>query len=603
MKKNITINLCSRLYQIDEDAYELLNHYTETLRNYFLKQEGGKEIAEDIEERIAELFDDLKAQGIEAITIEHVQTIIQQIGQLEEITGENTGDTAQAEDSTNANTKTESTKKPQNSKKFYRDSQNKVLAGVLAGCAQYFGGSTTGWRSGFVLISLLWGGINICSFTFHFFLILFVPALFMPIIAYLLAAMFTPETRTPEDRLMMKGKEVNPQNLSTEVQNINLMKEEKKGPSFWSIFLGVLCIGLSTALAIGFLIALGFFVAFLAAPDFMADNWWNISEKEVTAKISIPVIFCGIMLLTSIGIMLYCCIHAVVSAFGKKASLSTKQRVTWLVLWILSLAGFIGSWANAVQVYNQTNTQMSEEKFQEWVKTHTHNGFIYYDEDWDFIQKNGWELVEATNTDRYTSKGEYMTGDPDVRYLDACNWDVPVIYEATKHENVEPGIYRLSAAVRAEAAGENANLCEKYIFVSGQDSIMGGMYKDNLLSCLAKIPHQGNMTGNIWEILGMEAGFYKSNDPNYLNDPVLHELVNRLSESDKQKILKANKGRGYGWSYVYIDSIVVSAPTTLIYGIQVKDEETVPAPGWFSATDFKLEKIGDLPQKESPKKK
>ena len=53
MKKNITINLCSRLYQIDEDAYELLNHYTETLRNYFLKQEGGKEIAEDIEERIA----------------------------------------------------------------------------------------------------------------------------------------------------------------------------------------------------------------------------------------------------------------------------------------------------------------------------------------------------------------------------------------------------------------------------------------------------------------------------------------------------------------------------------------------------------------------
>ena len=72
MKKNITINLCGRLYQIDEDAYELLSHYTETLRNYFLKQEGGKEIADDIEERVAELLDDLKAQGTEAITIEHV---------------------------------------------------------------------------------------------------------------------------------------------------------------------------------------------------------------------------------------------------------------------------------------------------------------------------------------------------------------------------------------------------------------------------------------------------------------------------------------------------------------------------------------------------
>ena len=27
MKKNITINLCGRLFQIDEDAYELLQNY------------------------------------------------------------------------------------------------------------------------------------------------------------------------------------------------------------------------------------------------------------------------------------------------------------------------------------------------------------------------------------------------------------------------------------------------------------------------------------------------------------------------------------------------------------------------------------------------
>jgi hypothetical protein len=27
MKKNITINLCGRLFQIDEDAYELLQQY------------------------------------------------------------------------------------------------------------------------------------------------------------------------------------------------------------------------------------------------------------------------------------------------------------------------------------------------------------------------------------------------------------------------------------------------------------------------------------------------------------------------------------------------------------------------------------------------
>ena len=88
MKKNITINLCGRLYQIDEDAYELLSQYIDALRNYFKKQDGGEEIANDIEERVAELFDDLKSQGVEAITIEQVQDIIHQIGQVEEIAGE-----------------------------------------------------------------------------------------------------------------------------------------------------------------------------------------------------------------------------------------------------------------------------------------------------------------------------------------------------------------------------------------------------------------------------------------------------------------------------------------------------------------------------------
>ena len=76
MKKNITINLCGRLFQIDEDAYELLQQYIESLRQSFGHEEGGEEIVNDIEARIAELFSELNQQGIEAITIEHVKDII-----------------------------------------------------------------------------------------------------------------------------------------------------------------------------------------------------------------------------------------------------------------------------------------------------------------------------------------------------------------------------------------------------------------------------------------------------------------------------------------------------------------------------------------------
>ena len=85
MKKNITINLCGRLFQIDEDAYEMLQHYTESLRASFGKEEGGEEIADDIEGRIGELFSDLKRQGVQAITIDHVSDIIKRIGNPEDM--------------------------------------------------------------------------------------------------------------------------------------------------------------------------------------------------------------------------------------------------------------------------------------------------------------------------------------------------------------------------------------------------------------------------------------------------------------------------------------------------------------------------------------
>ena len=88
MKKNITINLCGRLFAIDEDAYEMLATYEQSLRNYFRTREGGEEIAEDIEARIAELFDEVKQQGTQAINIGHVREVIHRLGKPEEMDGE-----------------------------------------------------------------------------------------------------------------------------------------------------------------------------------------------------------------------------------------------------------------------------------------------------------------------------------------------------------------------------------------------------------------------------------------------------------------------------------------------------------------------------------
>lgn len=65
MKKNITVNLFGTLYAIDDDACKLLEQYLDNMRSYFSKREGGDEITDDIEHRVAELFSELKTNGVE----------------------------------------------------------------------------------------------------------------------------------------------------------------------------------------------------------------------------------------------------------------------------------------------------------------------------------------------------------------------------------------------------------------------------------------------------------------------------------------------------------------------------------------------------------
>jgi phage shock protein PspC (stress-responsive transcriptional regulator) len=585
MKKNITINLCGRLYQIDEDAYELLSHYTDTLRNYFKKQEGGEETADDIEARIAELFDDLKSNGIEAITIEHVQGVIEQIGKVEEIADENAEYAGKAGFSANTGNK-----KPLPTKKFFRDSQNKVLAGVLSGCANYFGGSANGWRWGFVLLSVLWivfDGIfgTILGVMVLPIILVSIPFAFLPLLIYLLVAIFNPETKTAEDVLMMRGKEVNPQNLSEVVQGVDLSKEKKNGISFWDILLGVICVGLSTALTIGLIVALCFFVAFVVASESMADSWWNLYLTEDVDAIFIPAIVSGVLLLVSIAILLYCSIHAAASSFGKTPAMKGKQRLMWFILWVVSVVGFIGNTIYAVAQLAKTQTTRWNTEQAAWKKEHTHFGFVFNDDDWNFFKNGDWELVKAEGIDRYTYNGEYMTGDF-TRYLDACAGHNPYTYQAEKEEMVGPGIYRLSAAVRADND-------ESFIFVEEKDTTG----QVSLFNESVQIPNYGTQIGNIWETIGLEQGFYQSDDPSYLNDPVLKELVGRISKIDKDKIVEANGSHGYGWSYVYIDSIKVENPAKLIYGVKVNNTNKQTGIGFFSATDFVLEKIGELGKK------
>ena len=76
MKKTLTINLSGSVFHIDDDAYEKLHNYLNKIDSHFGKDADAKEIVEDIEARIAEIFTGKIKSGDEVVNITHVEEVI-----------------------------------------------------------------------------------------------------------------------------------------------------------------------------------------------------------------------------------------------------------------------------------------------------------------------------------------------------------------------------------------------------------------------------------------------------------------------------------------------------------------------------------------------
>ena len=236
MKKNITINLCGRLFQIDEDAYELLQQYINSLRSSFGRQDDGEEIVDDIEARIAELFDELKANGTEAITIDHVKDIISRIGKPEQLAGDdetekkNGGNEGHRYDSFHSAAQDifENVRARTAGKRLYRNPKDKMVAGVLSGIAAYTSTDVTWWRIGYAMLILA------SNFLFPLFGIFLNFGFFLHvnlafIIFYFVLAIAIPVADTPKQVLQMEGKEVTPQNLADVVVEDKQPAQHRRG--------------------------------------------------------------------------------------------------------------------------------------------------------------------------------------------------------------------------------------------------------------------------------------------------------------------------------------------------------------------------------------
>ena len=156
MKKVISINFKGQVIAIEETAFEILTQYIESLKSYFSREEGGDEIVNDIENRIAELFGNRLKHGINCITDEDVEAIINGIGKPEDFDTEyeettHKGDSGAQQTSYSSELPENQPVEEKQSRSLRRDTTHKMIAGVCSGLANYFKIDPTWIRLIFVL--------------------------------------------------------------------------------------------------------------------------------------------------------------------------------------------------------------------------------------------------------------------------------------------------------------------------------------------------------------------------------------------------------------------------------------------------------------------
>jgi phage shock protein PspC (stress-responsive transcriptional regulator) len=184
MKKTITINLSGVIFHIDEDAYHLLGQYLDSLRHHFAPDEGMAEIMTDIETRIAEILQKKVVEGRQVITIDDIREIMKIMGQPREIdsNGEHPGgDQSEGREP----------------RRFYRDPDERMIAGVCSGIAAWLRMDPVWVRLIFILTVFLGGS---------------------GILIYLILWIVMPEARTTTDRLRMRGEPVTIRNIEQSIR-------------------------------------------------------------------------------------------------------------------------------------------------------------------------------------------------------------------------------------------------------------------------------------------------------------------------------------------------------------------------------------------------
>lgn len=449
MKKNININLFGTLYAIDEDACTLLENYLDNMRSYFAKRDGGDEIYDDIEHRVAEHLWSLKENGMTAIDIDTVKQIISSIGNpdemesgVEEAADSNTEETSdaetdsedkdqnegndqnegkrhdQSESYSNASNNTDSTTTAEetiggkwtdrvlhhlSTHRFYRDGKDKIGGGVISGLCHYCGGGDiVVWRVGIVLFIMAAFALN-QTFHYYFFRPLFGLLFSVPIIVYIALWLVAPLARTTEERLCMTGKEVTPESISKAIiaeaeEQVKPAAKRAKGGSILSGIAEILKFCIKIAALSFFSVMTAFALAYLLfsiAYSVIGDPFVRLfTNDEITLSVLASLPYLKVYMIVSALCCFIVMLLPLLFVFRLFKS-EPKPMQTGIVamltgIWIVAMTlGFI--------MFVMIGIQMQKKSREYNRLENTHNGIYMDRNNWDLISQNGWTIDVAKN--------------------------------------------------------------------------------------------------------------------------------------------------------------------------------------------------------------
>lgn len=142
MNRTISITIAGYLFHIEEEGYNTLTAYLKEVHKYFASFADSREITNDIEARIAELFQGFQTGEKQTISLEEVNKVISTIGTpkdfagLEEAEAENNG-FQNEQSSSNNSSSYQSSGNVFTEKGLFRDENRQMIGGVAAGLANY----------------------------------------------------------------------------------------------------------------------------------------------------------------------------------------------------------------------------------------------------------------------------------------------------------------------------------------------------------------------------------------------------------------------------------------------------------------------------------